>query len=229
MKMCELSPTSRPYEKLEQYGASVLSDEELLAIVLRTGMKGKSSLDIANMLLSSPEMSYGLQGIQMMTVAELSQYEGIGRVKAIGLKASLELGRRCMTTNGIEPVRFLTSERAMDYFEEKMAFLESEEVHAVYVDAQKRLILHETICKGSINCVGVCMRELFRTAVRVNAYGMIIAHNHPGGILDISEEDVSATRIAVKNGNLIGIEVIDHIIVADRSSISMKKLGYMEE
>ena len=229
MKICELNPSVRPYERMEQYGATALSDEELLAIIIRTGMKGMSSKEIAANLLSSKQLINGISDLQRMTVAELSEFEGIGRVKAIVIKACMELGRRSMLSNSRQAIRFCNDETAKRFFEEKMAFLESEEMQAVYVDTQKRMILHETIGKGGINHVDFFVREVFRTAVRVNADGLILAHNHPGGSLDASDEDKTMTSLLVQCGQMLGIEVIDHIIVVKGASISMKNLGLMEE
>ena len=126
-------------------------------------------------------------------------------------------------------IRFLTSEIAEGYFEEKMAFLETEEVHVVFVDNQQGLISHEVLCRGSVNGVGICFRELFRMAVRVNAKGLIIAHNHPGGDPTPSEEDIETTKRLQTSGLLIGVHVIDHIIIGRGISFSMLKNGYMED
>ena len=229
MKICDLQPSVRPYERLEQYGAGVLSDEELLAIVIRTGMKGKSSKEIASALLSSKDLPNGISDLQRMNVAELSKFEGIGRVKAISIKACMELGKRSMISGDRKTIRFCNEETARRFFEEEMAFLESEEMQAVYIDMQKRMILHETICKGGMNYVGLCVREVFRTAIRVNAAGLILAHNHPGGTAVAGPEDIEITNLLVKSGRLLGVDVIDHVIVAQGTSISMKKLGIMED
>jgi len=228
MKICELNPSVRPYERLEQFGASALSDEELLAIVIRSGTKGKSSKEIASQLLSSQCLSSGLSGFHKMEVAEIAKFEGVGRVKAIMIKACLELGRRSVMTSDKEVLRFLCCDDSIRFFQEKMSFLESEEVQAVYLDWQKKMILHKTICKGGVNCVDFSISEVFRTAVRVNAKGLILAHNHPGGSLEASREDIAITNTLVTSGCLLGIDVLDHIIVVDGDAISMLKLGLME-
>ncbi|MBO4928662.1 MAG: DNA repair protein RadC [Clostridiales bacterium] len=229
MKISDLHPSVRPYERLEQYGAEALSDEELVAIVIRNGTKGKSSKEIASKLLSSPDIPEGLPGLYRLSLEELALQEGIGRVKAIVLKACLEIGRRCLFSGSGEQVRFLSEEIARQFFEEKMAFLETEEVHAAFIDSQKRLIKHEVVCKGSINGVGLSMREVFRTAVRVNASGLILAHNHPSGEVEPSIEDIAATKLLQNNGKMIGVDVIDHIIVGRGTSVSLLSQGLMEE
>ena len=128
MKISELHPSLRPYERLETYGAEALSDEELIAIVIRNGSKGKSSKDIASQLLSNSDNPDGLCGLYKLSLKELSEQEGVGRVKAIVLKDCLELGRRSVLTYGCNNrLQFLTSEIAEAFFEEKMAFLETEE------------------------------------------------------------------------------------------------------
>ncbi|MBP5417557.1 MAG: DNA repair protein RadC [Clostridiales bacterium] len=230
MKISELHPSVRPYERLESYGAESLSDEELLAIVIRSGTKGKSSKDIASQLLSNIDNPDGLCGLYKLTLKELADQEGVGRVKAIVLKACLELGRRSYMRYGSQSrIRLLTSDVASGYFEEKMAFLETEEVHVALLDNQQSLISHHVICKGSVNGVGLCFRELFRMAVKANATGLILAHNHPSGDPTPSEEDIETTLNLKKSGELIGISVVDHIIIGRGISFSMLKNGLMEE
>ena len=230
MKISELHPSVRPYERLELFGAEALSDEELLAIVLRTGTKGKSSKEIASQLLSSKENPDGLVGMFALSLQELAAQEGVGRVKAIVLKACMELGRRSMMAYGSNRrLQFLSCEIATGFFVEKMAFLETEEVHVAFLDNQQGLISHEVLGRGSVNGVGLCFRELFRLAVKVNAKGLILAHNHPGGDPTPSDEDIETTKKLQRSGLLIGIHVIDHIIIGRGISFSMLKNGYMED
>ena len=230
MKISELHPSLRPYERLETYGAEALSDEELIALVILNGSKGKSSKDIASQLLSNSDNPDGLCGLYKLSLKELSEQEGVGRVKAIVLKACLELGRRSVLTYGCNNrLQFLTSEIAEAFFEEKMAFLETEEVQIALLDNRQCLISHHVICKGSVNGVGLCFRELFRMAVKANASGLILAHNHPGGDPTPSEEDIETTAKLINSGKLIGISVVDHIIIGRGISFSMLKNGLMEE
>ena len=230
MKMKELNPSARPYERLEALGAEALSDEELLAILIRTGTKGKSAKEIASSILSSETLPEGLSGMNLLSISELSDIEGVGRIKAIMLKACIEIGRRStMLFSNDSRIRFLSEDIACRYFQERMSFLDTEEVQVVYLDSQKRLIAHNVLCKGTLNTVGMCNREVFRIAVKVNAAGLILAHNHPSGDVKPSSEDVQATKELQKSGRLIGIEVIDHIIVGRGVSLSMLKNGYMEE
>lgn len=230
MKMKEMHPSVRPYERMETSGAEALSDEELLAIIIRTGTKGKSAKEIASQILSSENNPDGISGVNQLTISELSNIEGVGRIKAIMIKASIELGRRsAMSFSNDSRIRFLTEETACRYFQEKMSWLDTEEVQVVYLDTQKRLIAHHVLCKGTLNSVGVSNREVFRIAVKVNAAALILAHNHPSGDAKPSKEDIQATRELQKSGQLIGIDVIDHIVVGRGVSISMLKNGNMEE
>ena len=228
MKISEIQPALRPYERLEQYGSEALSDEELLAIILRTGTKGRSSKEIALELLSGLSPQDGICGLRKLTLSELSNFEGVGRVKAIQILACLELGKRSMACYHWEKVRFLSNEIAISYFEGKMSFLEQEEVHAVFLDTQKGLISSDLIGKGNLNGVGMCVREVFRIAVKVNAAGIILAHNHPSGDPTPSPEDIETTKRLLECGQMMGIEFVDHIIVGRGLSISMRREGYME-
>ena len=224
MKMKELHPSVRPYERMESSGAEALSDEELLAIIIRTGTKGRSAKEIASQILSSENNPDGLSGLNQLSISELSDIDGVGRIKAIMIKASLEMGKRSVTAfSNDNRVRFLSEEIACRYFQEKMSWLDTEEVQVVYLDTQKRLIAHHVLCKGTLNSVGVSNREVFRIAVKVNAAALILAHNHPSGDAKPSEEDVQATKELQKSGQLIGINVIDHIVVGRGVSISMLK------
>ena len=230
MKMKELHPSVRPYERLESSGAEALSDEELLAIIIRTGTKGISAKEIAAMILSSENAPNGLFSLNQLSLSELSDIDGVGRIKAIMIKASLELGKRsAMSFSDDDRIRFLSEDIACRYFQERMSWLDTEEVHVAYLDTQKRLIAHHVMCKGSLNTVGVCNREVFRIAVKVNAAALILAHNHPSGDAKPSEDDIKATKDLQKSGQLIGIDVLDHIIVGRGVSDSMLKNGYMEE
>lgn len=230
MKMKELHPSVRPYERLESSGAEALSDEELLAIIIRTGTKGISAKEIAAMILSSENAPNGLFSLNQLSLSELSDIDGVGRIKAIMIKASLELGKRsAMSFSDDDRIRFLSEDIACRYFQERMSWLDTEEVHVAYLDTQKRLITHHVMCKGSLNTVGVCNREVFRIAVKVNAAALILAHNHPSGDAKPSEDDIKATKDLQKSGQLIGIDVLDHIIVGRGVSVSMLKNGYMEE
>lgn len=228
MKISEMNPSIRPYERLVEFGVEALSDEELLAILLRNGTKGKSSKEIASQILSSLSPDEGLNGLRMLTVRELASFDGVGRVKAIQMLACMELGRRSFRSYPIDRHRFLNDQNAISFFEERMSFLPSEEIQVVTLDVQKKLISCDVIGRGGIGGVGFCERELFRTAVKVNAAGLILAHNHPSGDPTPSHEDIEATWHLMKCGEMIGIEVVDHIIVGRGLSVSMKKDGFME-
>lgn len=228
MKICEMNPSVRPYERLEEYGVSALSDDELLAIVLRNGTKGKSSKEVAAQILAELSDSEGLSGLHDLTINELASFEGVGRVKAIQLLACLEIGRRSLRPNSSFRCQFINSEYAIRFFEERMSFLPQEEIQVVSLDAQNRLISCDVIGKGGISGVGVCERELFRFAVKTNAAGVILAHNHPSGDPTPSHDDTESTWRIMKCGAMIGIEVVDHIIVGRGLSVSMKKDGFME-
>ena len=228
MKICEMSPTIRPYERLEEFGVQALSDEELLAILLRNGTKGKSSKEIASQILSDLRNEDGLCGLRDYTASELASFEGVGRVKAIQIIACLEIGRRSIRTCSWERQQFLNDEAAIHFFEERMSFLPQEEIHVVSLDAQKKMISCDVVGKGGISGIAVCERELFRVAVKANAAGVILAHNHPSGDPTPSRDDIEATWRLMKCGEMIGIEVVDHIIVGRGLSVSMRKDGFME-
>lgn len=230
MKMCDMNPNVRPYERLEMYGSDSLSDEELLAILIRSGTKGNSARDVANHLLSSSAFTSGLAGLATVSIEELSEMSGIGRVKAIQLKACFEIGKRAFSAhNNSNRLFFNNTETAQAFFESKMSFLESEEVHVALLDTKNRLMAHDVICRGGIDNITFVAKEMFRLAVRINASGVIIAHNHPSGDAVPSKEDVATTMKLIECGRTIGISILDHIVVGKGCSFSMINEGLIEE
>lgn len=218
----------RPYERLEEYGAKFLSDAELLAILMKTGRSGASSVEVANELLCMNEGVSGIQAIMDMSLDELMHCKGIGRVKAITIMAALELGRRATSGGHLWDNTKLTDvTAAIAYFEDKMKDLTHEEIHIAILNTRHNVIRHVVASSGGLSSTGIYPREIFRDAIKANAAAIIVAHNHPSGDPEPSNEDIKATTSFFSAGAFIGIDVVDHIIVGNHQSVSMKTLGFI--
>ena len=217
----------RPREKLRQRGASALSDAELVAIFLRTGMKGRSAIDLAKDLLRR----HPLASLVSAPLEELSKTKGIGPTKAIQLKAAFELARRLSLPRKRTPVN--TPAEAAQLVREEMRDLDREEFRVLLLNTKNALIRVADVSRGSLNASIVEPREVFKDAIAASAAGMILVHNHPSGDPTPSSEDIAITKRLVKAGELLNIAVLDHIILGysttgrDHDYASLKELGLM--
>ena len=215
----------RPYEKLEQLGAKALSDAELVAAVISSGMNGKTSVEIAMQLLAIDD---NIGFLQMASLEELQKVSGIGRVKAIRIKASIELGNRVNNYVANQEREHLNScHKAILYFENQLRFLPREEFHLAMLNIKQELIRTVQVSTGNIKSIELDVREIFREAIRSNAAGVILAHNHPSGDPTPSERDIITTKKIYEMGKQLDVHILDHIIVGAKESISLKAAGYI--
>ena len=221
-----LPETERPYEKLESCGAASLTDAELVAILIRSGTRTENSLSVAQRLILQEGQGRGVLFLTDATVEELRRVPGIGRVKALCLKAAVELGRRATRGNGVRRgERILDPETLTGGVLDEMRLLEREEIWAMLIDVRGRLIRTLRFSSGGIAAAVLLPRDLFRDAVRSGATSLILAHNHPSGDPEPSEEDVNTTSQIREAGELIGVRLLDHIVMAAGGSVSMKRRG----
>ena len=224
--MHELPLSSRPYERLEECGEKSLSDAELLAILIRNGSSGCSSLELAQKVLLMDSRGEGLSFLRDLSIEELRACKGVGRVKAITLKAAMEIGRRSMRIDPFwKNMQIGGPKDAMTIFENEMTHLKKEEVHTLLLDTRHRVIRHVTISSGGLASAGIYPRELLREAIKANAAAFVLAHNHPSGDPKPSPDDIATTKALQKAADLIGIELVDHIVVGHGSCVSLKELG----
>ncbi|HHT76752.1 MAG TPA: DNA repair protein RadC [Clostridiaceae bacterium] len=218
----------RPYERLEQSGESALSDAELLAILIKTGVSGMSSLEVANQVLSLDQAGEGLSFLRDMSLEQLSECKGLGRVKGITIKAAIEIGRRSMAVAPFwKNYQISSPDDALLYFEQRMSQLKREEVHVLLLDTRHRVIRSVIISSGGLASTGVFPRELFREAIKSNASALVLAHNHPSGDPQPSADDIKTTQTLLKTSAMIGIDFVDHLVVGRGRSISMKREGLL--
>lgn len=216
----------RPYEKLASYGPNSLSDAELLAVIIRSGSRQDTALSLCQRLLASGREGQGLSFIQDSSLEELMILPGIGQVKAIQMKAALEIGRRASigpVYSGRPQVR--TPQDAICLLESEMRHLPREEMRIIMLDVRNRVIRISRIAEGGLSNSVIYPRDLFREAIKANAAGLIIAHNHPSGDAAPSREDMETTRRLAEAGEMMGVKVVDHIILATGGSISFKQSG----
>ncbi|MGE7918439.1 RadC family protein [Viridibacillus sp. NPDC093762] len=224
MMIRDVHQDDRPRERLKRQGAESLSNQELIAILLRTGTKEESVLHIANRVLTSFEQ---LHELKHAAIEEIMSVKGIGEAKAIQLLAAIELGRR-MSQQRIEDRYTIRSPQdAATYLMADMTALLQEHFVVLFLNVKNQIIHKQTIFIGSLNASIVHPREIFREAVKRSAASLVCAHNHPSGNPAPSPEDIEVTKRIQEAGYIIGIELLDHVIIGDHQFISLKEKGYM--
>ncbi len=211
-----------PYEKYEAYGVESLTDEELLAIIIRSGTSRSNCMETAAGIIRSSG-GEGILGLQKLSVKELCAIECIGKVKAIQLKSVCELSRRMVRQSYRKRIQFTDAEGVAAYCMEDMRHLQQEQFRALLLDNKNRLLHEKVLSLGTINSTIFAPRELCREALIHDAACVIVIHNHPSGDPAPSTDDISATKRIKLAVELIGLYLIDHIIIGDNKYISMKE------
>ena len=219
-----LPVSEQPYEKCLKSGAASLSDAELLAVIIRCGTNGSSSTEVAKHVLS--KRTGNLLGLYQMSLKELQEVPGIGKVKAIQLVCLSELSKRLARTSTVGKLDFSSPRTIADYYMEDMRHRTREILKLIFLNTRCRLIGECNVSEGTIDSALVSPRELFIEAFKRNAYGIILLHNHPGGDPTPSREDVMITRRIYEAGELLGIRLFDHIVIGDNCFVSMKEKGF---
>ena len=221
----------RPYEKCIRQGESSLSDSELLAVILRCGARGISSLALANDILSHmKESSYpGLAGILHCSLSDLRRIHGVGTVKAVQLKCIGELSKRIASAAAKPFLSFHRPDSIAAYYMEQLRHQEQELMICMMLDNQNHLLSERLISKGTVNATLVTPREIYLEAVRCHAVSLILVHNHPGGDPAPSMCDRQITDRIFQAGEVLGIRLLDHIIIGDHRYISFKEQGMIGE
>lgn len=212
----------RPRERLQYYGASALSNAELLAILLRVGTPGENVLTLSTRLLKEFN---GLAGLDKAGFGDLAQVKGISTAKTAQLKAALELGRRLLISSPDARPQITSPADAANLLMLEMGSLEQENLRTILLDTKNRVLDTRNVYQGNVNSSIIRVAEIFREAVRANATAMIVAHNHPSGDPTPSPEDVQVTRSIVEGGRLLGIEVLDHLVIGRQCYVSLRERG----
>ncbi len=213
--------TERPREKLYSHGPGALSNEELLAIIIRTGNKNDSAIDLARKILSRDNR--GLVYLRDTTLQELMETKGVGKCKAAQILAAIEIGKRINFREALSKVKITEPNTIANLYMDEMRYLQKEHFRVLLLDTKNQIIATEEISVGTLNVSIVHPRDVFKAAIKRNSNSMILIHNHPSGDPTPSNEDINVTNRLVDAGNLIGIKVLDHIIIGDNRYISFKE------
>jgi len=225
----DLPSNERPRERLVNQGADALKNSELIAILLRTGLKGISAIQVAEQLLKKFET---LDNLSRAGIEDLRQIKGVGRDKAIALKSAFTLARRMAREIRQESPPLDNPERVADLLREENRAYEVEHFQVVMLNTRRKLIRVEKISQGTLDTILVHPREVFKFAIAANAAAIVLVHNHPSGDPTPSEADIKVTRDLIRAGQLLKIEVLDHIIIGratqerPKDYISLRELGY---
>lgn len=220
-RITDIAESERPRERLARLGSKALSNAELLAILIGSGVEGENAVQVAQRLLDTFE---GVTGLHRAAFDEVCAQHGIKMAKAARIKAALELGFR-MKLEAIEGKSIQSPDDAAHLIVHEMSALEQEELWVMQLNTRNNHIATDVVYRGSLNSSQVRVGELFKGAVRRNAATIIVAHNHPSGDPTPSPDDIAVTRAIVETGNLLDIEVLDHLVIGGGKYISLKQRG----
>ena len=217
LKIKEIPETERPYEKLEQYGAKALTNAELLAIIIKTGTKEETSVQIAQRILNlnyDPQMGE-LNFLKSITMEELMQIKGIGRVKAIQIKAICELAIRMSKPSNFKKIQIKCTEQLANLVMEELRFEKREYVKLFLLNNKNEILKNIDTAIGGTNFANVNMKEIIGEALKIKAPKMILVHNHPTGDPTPSKADITFTDRLYNAAKMFDIELIDHIVIGN--------------
>jgi DNA repair protein RadC len=224
MMLRDVPNEERPRERMQQFGANALSNAELLAVLLRTGTVAESAVRLAQRLL---KQSGGIRSLADMSTNDLTSIKGIGSAKALQIQAGIELGRRLARSSLGETITIRSPADVANYMMEDLRYLQKEHFVCLFLNTKNHVIAQETLSMGSLNSSIVHPREVFRAAIKRGSASIICLHNHPSGDPTPSPEDISMTARLVEAGEIIGIDVLDHVIIGDQRFVSLKEQGLM--
>ena len=221
----DLPQGDRPRERLRLLGPGPLSNAELIAILLRTGVAGESVLELSNHLLARFD---GIGGIARASYGELCSINGISAAKACQVLAALELGRRTVSLSPEDRSVIRTPQDVANLLAAEMGFLDQEHLRVLLLSTKAEVLGVHEVYRGNVNASIIRVSEVFRPAIRENCPSIIVVHNHPSGDSSPSAEDILITRKVVSGGEMLDIEVLDHVIIGGQSHVSLKekKLGF---
>ncbi|UCZ55355.1 DNA repair protein RadC [Bacillus shivajii] len=224
MMIRDVPKSERPRERLLREGAHALSNQELIALLLGSGTKNESVIQLSARVLQHFD---GLRLLKEASVKELQDIKGIGEAKAVLLKAALELGKRIRQLPPEDRYVIKSPEDVAEFMMEEMRHLTQEHFVALYLNTKNQVIHKQTIFIGSLNASIVHPREVFKEAFRYSAASIVCLHNHPSGEPSPSHEDIEVTKRLTECGRLIGIDLLDHVIIGDKKYCSLKEKGYV--
>jgi DNA repair protein RadC len=208
MRIKDMTEENRPRERMQRFGAEGLSEAELLAIILKTGSRGENAIDMSNRLISR----YGVDKLSELSLRELQEIKGIGPAKAMTIKVLFELNKRhAMAKKKL--TKITCAKDVYELMKEKLSDLKQEVFVVLYLDTKNHVLKEEIVTKGTLDASLIHPREVFRGAIKESAHAIIVVHNHPSGDPSPSEEDLRITSKLFDAGELLNIELLDHVIV----------------
>lgn len=223
MKINEIPNCDKPYEKMQNLGEKHLSNSELLAIILRSGSKKHSVLELAHQILTIGGSGTTLATLNQYSLKDFENISGIGKIKAMQLKALLELSKRISKDNYPDKPLLNQPKIIADLYTQELRHLDHEELWLLSLDVKARLITKDIVFKGAISSCTISPREIFVTALSNKAARIILLHNHPSGNPNPSTDDISVTRQIYSLGEMLGMNLEDHIIIGDNKFISLRE------
>lgn len=223
--MRTLPKEERPYEKCLTYGTEAMTDVELLAVILRTGVKGCNVKELATKMLKNEEGDINVLSLTRLSFEKLLKINGIGKVKAIQILCILELTKRMSRTRFHNQTRYNNSAVIAEYYMEKLRHLQQECTYVMFLDTKCRLIKDKLITTGTVNQSLLSPREILIEALNCNCVNMVLVHNHPSGDPSPSRDDIKSTTRLKEAGQIIGIRLLDHIIIGDNAYFSLKEIN----
>ena len=214
----------RPREKMARFGASALSDAELMALLLRTGTKEQSVLSLSQDLTKNGKLYKELAGVTQLE--ELTQFKGLGQAKAATVLAALELGRRIATAGTLEKLKLNSPKACAQYLMNRLRYAKKEMFCVILLDGKNMFLDFKVISEGVLNQVTVHPREVFAPAILGHASKIVVAHNHPSGDPKPSNEDNALTKTLFLAGKTLGIDLADHIVIGDGIYYSYQEQGF---
>lgn len=225
LKITDWAVEERPREKLIQKGTSSLSDAELLGILISSGRKDKSAVDLGRELLGL--VNNNLNSLGKLSIADLRKLKGIGPARAVAIAAALELGRRRKLAEAEELIQIKCSKDVADIFQPLLSDLDHEEFWVLFLNRSNRVISRIKLSQGGISGTVTDVRMIMKKAIEHLASGIIVCHNHPSGNLNPSESDTKITQKIKEAGNLIDIQLLDHLIISEKDYYSFADNGLL--
>ena len=222
MNIKQYPDSEKPYEKLELYGEKMLSNAELLAIIIKTGTKDETSISLANKVLSLIGEENTISGLSTISIEKLKKLKGIGRVKAIQIKAVVELAKRLSRPINISKMQIKSAKDVADILMQEMQFEKREIAKLLILNVKNIVLKIIDISLGGTNFVSIEPKTILYEALQVQAARIILVHNHPSGDIRPSNDDINVTKRLYEASKLVGIELLDHIIIGNGIYDSIK-------
>ena len=224
IKLNKLPISERPYEKLEMYGEKYLSNAELLAIIIKTGTKNETAIDLAQKILSLGDTENSLRFLENISIEELKKIKGIGRVKAIQLKAVCEISKRISKPMNLEKVEIKTPKDVADIFLDELRFEKRELLKVVILNTKNKIQKIVNVANGGTFNITIQPKDIFEETIKLGMPKMILVHNHPSGDATPSLSDIEITKRINECAKLFGIELLDHIVIGDGTYKSINSI-----